>query len=155
MSQDARCGVGGAHAMSPGRSLRGSRPSLSACRLRFAILAALADKPGSMARAPPRDPTERLRRRMLAACSGLPMPCRPDVRYGPPGLRSLHAGCASPSMASLADKPGSTARAPPRDHRRTVSHEATRSTSGRRPAERKWQEAMFRGVDSPWMAFPA
>ena len=36
-----------------GRSLRTSCPSLTACRLRFAILASLAAKPGSRARAAP------------------------------------------------------------------------------------------------------
>jgi len=38
--------------------------------------------------------------------SGLPTPREPDVRCGHPGLRSLHAGCASPSMATLAAEPG-------------------------------------------------
>jgi len=33
----------------------------------------------------------------------------PDVRYGHPGLRSLDAGCAPPSMAPLASNAGSTA----------------------------------------------
>jgi hypothetical protein len=71
----------------------------------------------------------------------------------PPGLRSLHAGCASPSMASLAGKPGSRARATPRDlkeGRRSSKHdrwtawrEATRSTSNRRVAKKKRHDAVF------------
>ena len=37
----------------------------------------------------------------------------PDVRCGHPGLRSLDAGCAPPSMAALANNAGSTAGATP------------------------------------------
>ena len=47
-------------------------------------------------------------------CAGVAPAMSPDVRPGHPGLRSLHAGCASPSMAPLASKAGSMAGATPR-----------------------------------------
>ncbi|MEI8370105.1 MAG: hypothetical protein WCJ31_16855 [Planctomycetia bacterium] len=41
--------------------------------------------------------------------SGPPPAASPDVRFGLPGLRSLHAACASPSVAPLAGKAVATA----------------------------------------------
>jgi len=46
--------------------------------------------------------------------SGLPVPCRPDVRCGLPGLRSLEAGCAPPSWLRWPPTPAPGHGQPPR-----------------------------------------
>ena len=63
---------------------------------------------------------------------GCPCPS-PDARYAHPGLRSLDADCASPSMASLVSNAGSRARAAPRFVLRWGRRRRTRvSERGRR-----------------------
>ena len=51
--------------------------------------------------------------RALVEGSGLPMPLSPDVRYGPPGLRSLPASFAFGILPALAAKAGSRGHGQP------------------------------------------
>jgi len=73
-------------------------PALTPCGLRFAILAALARKAGGRG-------------------EGLPVPRRRTFATAIHGLRSLHAGCASPSWLRLPARPAAGARATPRGYR--------------------------------------
>jgi hypothetical protein len=98
-----------------GRSLRPSGPPLTRSWLRFAILGCagqLRRLPGhehpclegaSRGQKPGRACCQSEGRvdRRRASGRGVHAPS-PDVRCGPPGLHSLEAGCASPSLAALA-----------------------------------------------------
>jgi hypothetical protein len=77
---------------------------------------------------------------------GLPVSSRPDVHCGPPGLRSLRAGCASPSWLRWPARPGSRTRATPRA--RAIPRRAGKASPAR------WRAWMARPRSREPSAFP-
>jgi hypothetical protein len=134
-----------------GRSLRPSGPPLTRSWLRFAILGCagqLRRLPGhehpclegaSRGQKPGRACCQSEGRvdRRRASGRGVHAPS-PDVRCGPPGLHSLEAGCASPSLAALASYAVS----------RGMSTPAWKALLGR-------QAARARMAVQPWIRPPA
>jgi len=137
MSPGRSLRAGSARATSPGRLLRPSWPSLAPCRLHFALRAALAGTGRLHRTGIPSSAPAQLRRRMR----------RPAPAGGGPRSENRPDAGVSREAVSHAQHQRAEARkektARSRSHPLAAWHDATLSTSGRRPAKKKRHEAVF------------